>query len=531
VIHRSLCLALLTLSLVHCTRRTHLEYGLKLNETVRANLSTEPPTLDWAHSVDTLSNDVGSNLMESLVDVRLSEKGFPVLPSLAARWRISADRRTWTFSLRPGVTWTDGVPFTAQQFLDAVERVLRPQTASPFAYLLDGVHNARAYHLGTLKDFAQVGARVNSKGEIEIQLDQPHEYFLYVIAHHSLYPIRKDLIAKFGEDHWTDPQNLQTLGAFKLKIWDHDRAMVLERNERYFGDKAKIKNILYYMINDYSTALNLYEAGRLDFQGSLPYDELPRLRQWPGFKQVPTLGNYFYTFNFKKPPFDNLKVRKAFVLAVDRLQVTQLLNAGLSPLSGFIPEGLLGFDPKVGLQLDIKAANQLLDEAGYQDRSRFPKVMLAYNSNENHQRIAQNLQAQLKKNLGIEIQLQQEEWKTYLKRVSSDTPNMYRVSWLAEFPDPGAYLSLFKTDSEKNHAGWQSHDYDQWIEQSESEANVEQRRSLYLKAQKLLVEKDVVIMPLFVPSYPHLVAPRLNDFPLNPMDRIQLNQVSISTGE
>lgn len=510
-----------------CTKKNkQLEYGLELKDTLRINLEQEPPSLDWSKATDTTSSLVTVNLMDGLVEYNLDDPDLSLKPSLAVEWTATNNSQTWTFKLRKGVRWTDGAEFTAQQVLDGWKRLLEPATASEYAYFLFDIKGAQEFNSGKLKDFNQVGVKVTEAGDVVVELKQPMSYFPMLLTHHSTYPIRLDVIQKHG-DRWTEPGHIVTLGAYRLKVWEHDKALVLERNEGYWGEKALTKNVLCYMINEYSTALNLVESGKLDFQSSLPAKELPLLKSRPGFRQISTLSIYYYGFNTRKSPFNTLKVRKAFVHAVDRKQITDLMAAGHAPLSGWVPTGMFGYESDRGLGFDPTKAAQLLDEAGFKDRSKFPKITLAFNTNENHQRIAENVQAQIKKNLGIDVQIASEEWKVYLSRLRTDTPGIYRLGWLADYPDPSTFMSLMTGYSENNHTGWKSSAYDELVSKGARLADKEERRKVYSEAQKFLVEDEVPVMPIYSSVRHVLLSERVQNFPLNSLERWSFRGVSL----
>ncbi len=510
-----------------CTKKKSgsLEYGLDVKETLRINLNTEPPSLDWSKSSDTTSSMVEMNIMEGLITYNLADRDLSPAPALATEWKPSKKGKVWTFKIRKGVKWTDGVEFTAQHVIDGWERLLNPKTGAEYAYFLFPVKNARDYNAGKIKDFNQVGIRIVGDGDLEVELEKPLAFFPLMLTHHATFPIRKDVVEKHG-DRWTDPANIVTLGPYKLKIWDHDRALVMERYDDYYGEKAKIKYIIGYMINEYSTALNLMQNGRLDFQQSLPYKELPLYRQNPGYRQTPLISMYYYGLNIRKPPFDNLKVRKAFAMAVDRKQITDLLAAGHAPLSGWVPAGMFGYENDVGTKFDPEAAAKLLDEAGYKDRSKFPRVTLAFNTNENHQRIAENVQAQIKKNLGVDIQIANEEWKVYLNRLRNDTPNMYRMGWLGDYPDPATFMELMTSYSENNYTGWKNQKYDELVSKGASELDKEKRRKIYYEAQKLLTEIEVPVIPIYSSVSHILLSDRVDNFPVNSIEYYQFKGVT-----
>jgi oligopeptide transport system substrate-binding protein len=424
------------------------------------------------------------------------------------------------------VKWTDGVEFTAQNVIDGWERLLNPATASEYAYFLFPLKNAKAYNSKKITDFKQVGVKVNEAGELVVELEQPMSFFPMLLTHHSTFPLRKDIVEKFG-DKWTDPANIVTLGPYKLKLWDHDKALVLERNDGYYGEKAKTKNVIGYMINEFSTALNMMDAGKLDFQEELPSRELPTLRQKPGYHQVGELLMYYYGFNTRKAPFNNLKVRRAFVAAVDRKEITDLLAAGYAPLTSWIPSGMFGYEANRGQKFDPKLAAKLLDEAGYKDRSTFPKITLAFNTNENHQRIAENVQSQIKRNLGIQVQLANEEWKVYLADLRNKTPDIYRMGWLADYPDPSTYADLMTTDSENNHTGWGNKKYDELTAEGARTLDKAKRKEIYSQIQKILTEDEVPVLPVYSGVRHILLNPRVQNFPVTPISRYLFKGVSL----
>ncbi|MGE0763430.1 MAG: peptide ABC transporter substrate-binding protein [Bdellovibrionales bacterium] len=519
--------ALLVVLVLGCTKREQkAEYGLPLKDTLRINVLQEPPSLDWSKSTDTTSSLIENNIMEGLVEYDLNDPELGLVPGLATEWRPSNNAQTWTFVIRKGVKWTDGVDFTGQHVIDGWERILNAATASEYAYFLFGVKNAQAYNQGKIKDFSQVGVKLTADGNLVVELEQPKSYFPYLMAHHSTFPLRKDVIAKHG-DRWTDPANIVTLGAYKLKIWEHDKALVLERNDLYHGEKAKTKYVLAYMINEMSTAINLFDSKKLDFQYSLPSRELRQLRQRKEYRESGILGIYYYGFNVRKPPFNDPRVRKAFAMGVDRKQVTEMLAGGQIPLSGWIPAGMFGYESDRGLKFNVEEANKLLDQAGYKDRSRFPKIKLGFNTNEDHQRVAENVQAQIKKNLGIDIEMANEEWKVYLATLRSNTPAIFRLGWLADYPDPDNFMNLMASYSENNHTGWKNKKYDDQVSKAVSITDKEKRRKVYSDAQKMLTEDEVPAWPIYSMVSQVLIDERVKGLKENAMNRYLFKTVSL----
>ena len=520
-----LCLAL---SSVACFKKKQsVESLLPLADTFRFNIGTEPPTLDWNKATDTTSSLIVDNIMEGLLDYDFSKESIGLQPALAKKWTSAEDGRKWIFTIRSGVKWSDGKDFEASHVRDGWERLLNPKTASEYAYFLYPVKNARAYNEGTIKDFSKVGVTVNEQDQLVVELEKKKSYFPYFVSHTSTYPIRKDIIEKY-RDRWTDPQNIVTLGAYKLKKWEHDKRIVLERNTHYYSQPAKIKNILIYIIPESGTALNLFEKGQLDAIGNLPSRELPVLRKKKEYRSHPTLAIYYYGVNVKLKPFDDVRVRKAFSMAIDRKQITDLLKGDQIPLTGWIPDKLLGYDPSIGSGFQPEKAGQLMDEAGYKDRSAFPKVTISYNTHEDHKRVAEKVQAQLKKYLGVQVELANEEWKTYLQSLKTGRQQIYRMGWVADYPDPDNFMTLMTSYSENNHTQWENPRYDSLIEQAGVLSDKKERLRLYQEAQKILVEEEVPVIPVYASQSHWLISNRVKVFPLNIMSKVSFKKVQLS---
>lgn len=522
----TLLAAVMALS-ISCTKKNDkIEYGLDLKETLRINIQTEPPSLDWHKSTDTTSAEIQFNIMTALAEYDLNDPELKLVPGLAAGWEPSDKAKKWKITLRQGVKWTDGVEFEAKHVLDGWERLLSPATASEYAYFLFNIVNAKEYTEGKIKDFAQVGVKVTGKYELAVELKDSMAFFPQLLTHHSTLPIRNDVVAKHG-DKWTEPGNIVTLGPFTLKVWDHDKAMVLERNENYFGEKPKVKNILAYMINDQTTAINLFDAKKIDFLPELPSVELEALRKRKEYREQGNLTIYYYGFLTNKPPFDNVKVRQAFSHAIDKEQIVKMINGGQTPLYGWLPKGMFGYTSDIGLKFDPEQAKKLLAEAGFADPKKLPKVTLAFNTNENHRRIAENVQAQLKTNLGVEIEIKNEEWKVYLKSLKSNPPNMYRMGWQADYPDPDNFINLMLSYSENNHTKWGNPKFDKLVADGAAELDGEKRKTIYAEAQKILIEQDTAAFPVYSGVSHMLISDRVENFPVNTLARRIYDKVTV----
>lgn len=533
VLRTTALVALIALALGCTKRSTDIEVAfpsgekvtLKTNETLRINLTSEPPSLDWHKSSDTTSSLITQNIMEGLVNYNLADKDLGLVPGLATKWESSKDAKNWKFTLRDDVKWNDGQAFTPQHVLDGWKRLLSKETASEYAYFLFAIKNAKSYNEGKVP-WEQVGAKVSGPNEISVELDKSMGYFPSLMTHHSTYPVRLDVVAKHG-DKWTEPGNIVTLGAFNLKVWQHDKMLVMERNDTYFGDKAKVKYVAGYMIPEQSTAINLFDSNKLDSVHRLPSVELRKLKDRPEHKQENMLVMYYYGINIHRAPMDKPLVRKAIAAAIDRQEIVQMLAGGEVPLSSWIPPGVLAYEANIGSTFSPERAKALLKEAGYADPSKFPTIEIKFNTNENHQRVAENIQAQLKRNLGINVELKNEEWKVYLNTLKTDPPHLFRFGWLADYPDPDNFMTVMASFSDNNHTNWKSTKFDDLIMKAAGAIERETRKAIYAQAQKLMTEDDVPVIPLYAGTNHLLVSKRVKNYPINIMERYEYKGVEL----
>ena len=430
-----------------------------IEETLRYSLVSEPPTLDWNKSTDTTSSLVIQNLMEGLAEYDFSGPFIKARPALALRWTSSPDNKTWSFFLRDDISWTDGAPLTAKHFVDSWERLLRPETGSEYAYFLFPIKNARAYNQGKIKDFKKVGVKAPRPGKLVVELEEGLFYFPYLLTHTSTFPIRKELINQ-EDSLWTEPENIVTLGAYRLHRWDHDKALILVENKSYYGTEPSIKKVILYVTPDEATVMNLYSSGRLDIASPLISRELPLLRKRKDYRRSAILSLYYYGFNVQSPILKDPRMRKAFIHAVDREEIVQLLNRGDRPLKSWIPKGIFAHKKSIGLDFNPEKSRGLLREMGFNQPTDVPPIQMFYNSSSDHKTVAENVQSQLKRHLGLRIELNSQEWKSYLQRLKAKNIEVFRLGWLADYPDPDNFMNLMTGFSDNNHSQWKNKRYD-----------------------------------------------------------------------
>ncbi len=491
-------------------------------QTFRMAVSSEPPTLDWNLATDSISIRIIENLMEGLTQF---DQDLNPVPAVAKGWKVSEDGKTYIFPLHNSISWSDGKRVTAHDFEYSWKRLLNPATAAEYAYFLYDIENAYEYNSGQIKDPSLIGIKAIDDTTFEVRLRKPVVYFPSITTFTATFPLRRDIVEKYG-DHWTDPANIVTNGPFLLKEWRHEYSLTLTANKDYYGGRPKLDAIRFYVIGESTTALTLYETGGLDMV-SLPPLAIPHYKKHSEYSHHPFLRGYYYGFNVEKPPFNDKRVRQSFSMAIDRTAFPEILKGGELPATSWIPQGMMGYNPSIGLSFDPAGARALLREAGYPDGSGFPEVTAVFSTNPENLLIAQNLQAQWKKNLGIEVKLDNQEWKVFLKTLQTNTPPIFRLGWGADYPDPDNFMNLFTSTSGNNRTHWKNREYDRLVEAAAMEQDLEKRKRLYDQAQKILTEENVPIMPLFTNAQNLLVKPYVKGFRPNAMDITYLKDVWI----
>lgn len=483
---------------------------------LRMNLGTEPPSLDWHITTDGTSGDVIVNIMAGLTQYQQDLK---CIPSVAKSWDVLDDGRRYVFHLRDDVFWTDGKPVTAYDFEYAWRRIEDPKTGGGYADFLNDVENAQEINGGQIADLTKLGAHALDEHTFEVRLKKPAAYFIYLMAHWSTYPMRKDVVEKHG-DRWTEPDNIVTNGPFKLAKWQHDYKIELEPNEKFFEGRPKLNKVKMFMVSEQSTAFALFENDELDYVDNRSFSthDVDRYRNNPGYIRVPLLQGTYLGFNVLKKPFDNKQVRRAVSMAIDKTVFPKLLRRGERPSTSWIPEELPGSSETSALKFDPSAAKAELSAAGFPDGKNFPSVQLLYPNREDTRLIVESIQAQLKKNLGISIELLNQEWKVYLATRKKDPPPLFRANWIADYPDPETYMNLFTTGNGNNHTRWSNSTYDRLVQNAAGELNVDRRAEMYRQADTILCKDEAAIVPTFVSTQNILMKPWTSGLKFNALD-------------
>ncbi|WP_435930386.1 peptide ABC transporter substrate-binding protein [Dryocola sp. BD613] len=518
---RITCCALAVACTFSAARAADVPAGTKLaatQELVR-HIKDEPASLDPVKAVGLPEIQVIRDLFEGLVNE--NEKG-ELVPGVATKWR-SNDNRTWTFTLRDDARWSDGSPVTAEDFVYSWQRLVNPENTSPFAWFaaLAGIANAQAIIDGKMPA-DKLGVTAVDAHTLRIQLDRPIAYFPSLTANFSLYPVPKATVEKLGQD-WTKPGNLIGNGAFTLTERVVNEKLVLVPNKSYWDNgKTVLTKVTFIPINQETAATKRYLAGDIDITESFPktmYQKL--LKDIPGQVYTPPqLGTYYYAFNTQKGPTADARVRLALSMTIDRrLLADKVLGTGEKPAWRFTPDVTAGFKPEPSpfeqmSQQELNAqAKTLLRAAGY-DVNKPLKLSLLYNTSENHQKIAIAVASMWRKNLGVEVKLQNQEWKTYIDSRQTGNFDVIRANWIGDYNEPSTFLSLMTSTHSGNIARFNSPAYDKVMTQASQEVTEAGRNKFYNQAERI-IQEQAPIAPIYQYTNGRLIKPWLKGYPIN----------------
>ncbi|WP_346836851.1 peptide ABC transporter substrate-binding protein [Microbulbifer sp. SAOS-129_SWC] len=490
-------------------------------EIVRGN-GAEPQSLDPHKMSGTIEAQILRDLLEGLVN---SAPDGSTVPAVAKNWDTK-DNKTFIFHLRHDARWSNGDPVTAHDFVYSWRRLVNPATASPYAWYLpaDKVKNADAIVHGK-KSPDTLGVEALDDYTFKVELEQPVAYFVDTLVHNSVAPVHKASIEKYGEE-WTRPGHFVGNGAYKLSKWVVNERIELVRNDKYWDNAhTRLNKVTYLPIPSANAELSRYLAGEIDMTYSVPAEQAKRIRtEFPGqLRTVPYIGTYYYEFNTRRAPFDNVDVRKALAYAINRdIIAYKVIGLGQKPAYTLTPEAVKNFTPpktqwaQWSQEQREQKARELYAKAGY-SKDHPLKLKLLYNTDDNHRKIAIAVAAMWKLALGVQVTLENQEWKSYLSTLDEGNFDVTRYAWIGDYNEPSTMLKVLLTGGGSNHARYANSEYDALLSQSTSEANPADRAKYYARAEELLA-RDMPIMPIYQYVTQHVVKPYVGGYPENPLD-------------
>lgn len=512
------------------------------DQVIRYNLGAEPKTIDPALNDAVDGATVIQNTFEGLL--RLDDKDVPVA-GVAEKWEMSTDGLTYTFHLRKDAKWSDGKTVTAQDFEYSWKRALNPETAANYAYYLFVLKNGEAYnssadpkYTGKKATIDEVGVKAKDESTLVVTLEDPCAYFYALMAFPTFYPVRKDVVEKDPKAWYSKSETAICNGPFKLKSWTPKETITLVPNETYWDTKrVKLAKVEMKMIEAATSSLAAFKTGQLDYIESPPSQEIPNLLADKTAQIVPYLGVYYLNFNMTdkdkassaeaKKVLSDVRVRKALAYAINRKELVEnVTKGGQKPAAAFVPYGIP--EDKSGKDFrdykkeyfnpegDLTQAKKLLADAGYPDGKGFPKLVYLYNTNEGHQNIAQAIQEMWRKNLGIDITLQNQEWKVFQQTRTDRQYEIARDGWIADYVDPMTFSELITTKSGNNNSGYTSADYDAKIVAAKKEVDPAKRMKSLHEAEDILMN-DMPVIPLYFYTNVICVKPYVKDVHKSPL--------------
>jgi oligopeptide transport system substrate-binding protein len=476
----------------------------------------EPETLDPAKSTGVAESTIELNLHEGLT--RLDKDGNPT-PGIAENWDISEDGKTYTFYLRDA-EWNNGDPITAHDFEWSWKRALAPETAAEYAYQLWYIKNAQAYTEGNATA-DEVGVKAIDDHTLQVELIAPTGYFLSLCAFPTLLPVHRATVEANPDRWFMDPETYVSAGPFKMTAWEHNSKVVLEKNERYWDAKSvKLDKVVVTLTDSQITELSMFETGEIDFGDNPPRAELNRLIDEGKLFISPYLGSYYYMYNVDVKPLNDVRVRKALSMAIDRTVITEITGAGEQPATAYVPGGIPDIEEGTDFReaggkyieptAQIEEAQRLLAEAGYPDGKGFPVLSILYNTNEMHKTIAEAIQEMWKKNLGIDITLTNQEWGVYLESRNTGDYDISRAGWIGDYVDPMTFLDMWVTGGGNNDTNWGNPEYDRLINIAMNSTDQAERVTAMHEAENILME-ELPIIPIYFYTRPYLMKPWVKD--------------------
>ena len=499
---------------------------------LRIGNAGEPDTLDPHHASGTWENRIIADMFLGLTTEAADGS---VIPGAAESWTVSDDGLVYTFTLRDH-TWSDGMPVTAGDFVFAMRRLLAPETAAEYASILYTLNNAKALNEASMEGMENLGVKAIDDKTLEVTLQYPAPYFIEQLTHYTAFPIPKHKVDELGED-WVKPENIVSNGAYTVTEWVPNTHVRAEKNEAFYdAANVSIDSIMYFPTEERNAGTKQFRAGELDIQYDFASEQIDWLREnLPDETRIsPYLGIYYYPINTSKPPFDNVDVRQALAMAIDREAITdKVLKTGEIPAYSFVPPdagdyGEPAFVDWKDTPYDdrVAEATELLAGAGFGPDTPL-SLQLRYNTSENHKKVAIAVAAMWKK-IGVQAELFNAEVKVHYNDLQQGNFDIARAGWIADYNDPQNFLYLMQTDTGPlNYAQFSNADYDGFMNQANVETDPARRNDLMRQAEAIAMA-EMPYIPIHYYISKNLVSQRVQGYVDNTSDRHRTRFMSLA---
>ena len=492
---------------------------------LRFRLHGEPTTLDWNLAHTPYEIYLLVNLMEGLVRLPADMKPEP---ALATSWKIDEEGKRYTFKIRPGVKWSDGVPLKAQQFVDSWKRVLSPLTAASYAYFLFDIVGAAEYQAGGLSDFTQVGVHALDDLTLEVKLKHAVAHWILLPSFWLAFPVRQDLIDKYGLG-WERPGKMVSLGPYLLTQYDEGKAYTMVANSNYYGGRPAIDRLVGEIIEKPEDAVEKFEQGTLDVAtqlGAASFDVESKATLSKFLRKDTYLRTLYLGMNTGRFPTQKVELRRAIAAALPRAEFVKNEMVAGQTAGGLVPPGLVGHDSKAGMPFNLDGARKQMRLASLSS-STLPELELLCVDALWSLELAKWAAKELKSSLGLKIKVNALPLKAYMVRRQLKTAELFISSWAADFPDADNFLSVFQSNSGNNHTGWKNPDFDADLELGRSSSKIAERRTAYLRAQKRLQEEFAVVVPLYYDINESLISSKVSGVEITPLNQVFFRKARI----
>lgn len=516
-------LVVLLAAIVSCSSKTDDKSDPeKTQQVLRMSIGAFPSNIDPHQVTDIPGVKVVVALMESLLVTDYLT--FTQHPAVAESWEELEDGTLYRFTLRNNAKWSNGETITAEDFVYAWQRILSPGLGNQYALDYYAIKNAGAFHKGEIDDFTQVGVKALSERLLEFRLEKRDPLFLKRLSDARTAPVHKATVEKFGaiddpNNPWIRAGNYVGNGPFILKRWELNQIIEVEKNPHYWdAEKITLEKVLFNPADSESIEERLFRSGQIDiaFGGRIPVDKIARYKEEAPdvFFSQPAYATYFYLFNVQKPPFDNVDVRKAFSYAIDKNLITQRVTKNGEAIANALSPISEAYKPPQMQEYNPQLAREHLAKAGFPGGKGFPQVALSYNTAEIHQALAVAIQQMWKKELNVDVVLENQEWKVFLDFRQNLQHDIARAGSSSSFADPVDFLDSLRTGHGLNDTGWSNREYDELVESSNQAATQQERYELLYKAEQILLDQ-LPLIPIFYYNYSLLKSPQVKGFEFN----------------
>ncbi|MFT4177591.1 MAG: peptide ABC transporter substrate-binding protein [Luteolibacter sp.] len=465
-----------------------------------AGNGADPKSLDPQLVSGVVERNILATLMEGLITVDPASDA--ATPGGAAE-EVSPDETAtvWTVRLRPEGKWSDGVPVTSQDFAFAYERILSPGLGARYAEMLYFLKGAEDFNKGVTEDFSTVGVEVVDDLTFRLTLRGPTPFFRQILKHYTWYPVPRHVVLKNGwkmderGNPWIRQENFVGNGPFKLKSYRRNDRLEVERNPHYWNAaNVTLNGVRFLPVGNPYTEARMFRDGQLHVTYTAPPEVVDQMKvKWPeAVRQDPYVGTMMYRCNVTRKPLDDARVRRALGLAIDRDELCKHVLRGFSPAYAVTPP-MEGYEPPHGMDADPETARRLLAEAGFPGGKGFPRLKILIASRETAATMAQAIQAQWRRELGIDVEIENKEWTAYLIAQQQLDYDIASGGWIGDYLDPLTFLEMWTPGNGNNNTGWESAEFVSKLQESMRETDVSRRMDLLREAERIVLEGGAVL--------------------------------------